>query len=147
MTRADIERRRGRRGSSGTPARESTARDSAARTDEERPRGVLVVALLVGLGGLADVATGLPLLASLFPLGVVVATLGAVKLWVAVGLPRYRARALGLAVLLHAVSAMLAVLRALIATGTGGAPGGDVLRVVVDVAIVGYLLVVADHFE
>lgn len=143
MTRADIERRR--TGNDRSPAH---ARESNETTDDGRPLGVVAVAVVVGLGGLADLATGLPLLAtSLFLLGVVVATLGVVKLWVAVGLARFRVRALGVAVLLHAVSAMLGVLQVIFAVGTGGSPAPDVLRVVVDVAIVAYLLTAADHFE
>lgn len=141
MTRADIERRR--RGD-GTPEATPAAGE---RADGDRHFGVFVVALVVGIGGLADLATGVPLLALLFPLGVVVVALGVLKLWVAVGLARFRARALGVAVLLHGVSAMLGGLRVLFSFGTGGEPGAAAVRVVVDVAIVGYLLVAADRFE
>ena len=146
MTRADVERRR--TGSDRTPTRARGSSESSEPTDDGRPLGVVAVAVVVGLGGLADLATGLPLLASsLFLLGVVVAALGFVKLWVAVGLAGFRARALGLAILISAVSAMLGGLRAVFAVGTGGARGPEVLRTAVDVAVVAYLLSAADHFE
>ena len=143
MTRADVEKRRRRR--DRTPDPSSRADETDAGDDR---LGVVVVALLVGAGGAADLAAGGTLVASsLLPFGVVVAALGVLKLWVAVGLLRLRARALGIAVLLHVVSAMLGALGAIFALGTGGSAAAEILGVAVDAVVVGYLLVIADRFE
>ena len=142
MSRADAERRRRERGSAG----ESGAWEADTEGDDGLPTGIVVVALLVAVGGLADLAGGV-VTAPILPVAVVFVALGATKLWVTVGLLRLRARALGVAVLLHVVDFAITLIRLAFADGLfDAANAGVLLGGLLDV-VVGYLLVVADRFE
>ena len=142
MNRADAERRRRERGSVG----ESGAWETDTEGDDGLPTGIVVVALLVAVGGLADLAGGV-VTAPILPVAVVSVALGATKLWITVGLLRLRARALGVAVLLHVVDFAVTLIRLAFADGLFNAANADVLLGGLLDVVVGYLLVVADRFE
>lgn len=143
MARPDMEKRRRERRRPREPADEP-----ATTSDDGTPTGVFVVAVAVALGGAVDLVVGLGLFGtSLVVFAPIVAALGAIKLWAGLGLARLRVRALGVAILLHVVSAMLGGLRLAFVTGGGTPESGIAIRVVVDLVIVGYLLVVADAFD
>ena len=143
MSRADAERRRRERGSTG----ESGAWETDTEGDDGLPTGIVVVALLVAVGGLADLAGGV-VTAPILPVAIVFVALGATKLWVTVGLLRLRARALGVAVLLHVVDFAVTLIRLAFADGLfDAANAGVLLGGLLDVVVVGYLLVIADRFE
>ncbi|PSQ16875.1 hypothetical protein BRD02_04175 [Halobacteriales archaeon QS_8_69_73] len=85
MSRGDAERGRRERGSAGDPGAWKTDTEG----DDGPPSGI-VVAPLVAVDGLADLAGGAA--APTLPVAVVFVALGATKLWISVGLLRLRAR-------------------------------------------------------
>lgn len=116
--------------------------------DHSPPAGVVLVAVLAAVGGAIDLGTGaLMVVTPLFPVGIVLATLGGVKLWAAVGLYRLRTKALGIAILLFGVSALVGVGGVMIAHASEGSVGREAVGVAVDVVVLTYLLFVADSFE
>jgi len=145
MPLPEAEKRRSGRESSAD-ADDSNRRDV---DESDRPRGVTVVAVVLVASAVSDLLGGFALAAgALGVLGVPVAALGAMKCWAALGLVRFRARALGFSLLFVGVGAMLSVGELLFVFGSGGggvaAPAG---ALVLDAVVVGYLIVVADEFE
>ncbi|MDZ5813158.1 hypothetical protein U4E84_17655 [Halorubrum sp. AD140] len=130
-------------------SRSSDRRDDRTKSDEDGPpNGVFLVAALAFLGGAADLLFGIAMLPTpVAVFGVFLAALGALECWVAIGLFRLQARALGLAVVLYGMGALIDGLRLLFALGTGGSAGGPAARILLAAVVVGYLLVRADHFE
>lgn len=145
MSLPDAEKRRTERRDS----RSDDRRDDWRRADEDGPpNGVFLVAALVLLGGVADLLSGLAMFpAALAVFGVPLVAFGALKCWVAVGLFRLRARALGLAILLYATGALLDALRLLFALERGGSAAEPAARILLAAGVIGYLLVRADGFE
>lgn len=145
MSLPDAEKRRAERRDS----RPTDRHDDRQRSDEDRaPNGVYLVAGLALLGGGVDLLSGIAMLpTSLAVFGAFLVALGALECWIAVGLFRLRARALGIAVLLYATGALVDGMRLLFALGSGGSVGGPAMRILLAVVVVGYLLVRADHFE
>ena len=88
MSRGDAERGRRERGSAGDPGAWKTDTEG----DDGPPSGIVVVASLIAVDGLADPAGGAA--APTLPVAVIFVALGATKLWIAVGLLRLRARPL-----------------------------------------------------
>ncbi|EMA61185.1 hypothetical protein [Halorubrum lipolyticum] len=131
--------------------RRSSSADDGHGTRRQRdgpPNGVYLIAALAFLGGAVDLLLGLAMLPTSFVVfGVLLATIGGLECWAAVGLFRLRARALGLAVVLFGAGALIDGLRLLFALGSGGAAGGPAARILLAVVVIGYLLARADHFE
>jgi len=122
--------------------------DRARRGRSGPPNGVYLVGALALLGGAVDLFLGLALLpTSLVVFGVLLATIGGLECWAAVGLFRLRARALGLAIVLFGAGALIDALRLLFALGSGGSAGGPAARIPLALVVIGYLLARADHFE
>jgi hypothetical protein len=133
--------RRGRRRS--TPSDDETSEES----DDRRP-GVVIVATVGLLSGLADLGTGLLMtLSPLFPIGIPVAGIGAVKCWAAIGLYRLRPRAIGLTALFFGVAAMLAAGQVLFALRAGGGVAVPAVSLAIDLAVVGYTLALVDEVD
>ena len=121
------------------------------KTDEEsddRRVGVALVATVGLLSGLADLGTGPAMtLGPLFLIGVPVAAIGAVKCWAAIGLFRLRPRAVGLTTLFFGVAAMLAAGQVLFALRAGDGAVAPAVTLAIDLAVVGYMLVLVDEVE
>lgn len=145
MSLPDAEKRRAERRDS----RSDDRRDDWRRSDEDGPpNGVFLVAALVFLGGAVDLLSGLATFpAALAVFGIPLVAFGALKCWVAVGLFRLRARALGLAILLYGAGALVDGVRLLFALGSDGSAAEPAARILLAVVVVGYLLVRADDFE
>ena len=133
--------RRGRRRS--TPSDDETNEES-----DDRRLGVALVATVGLLSGLADLGTGLLMtLGPLFLIGVPVAAIGAVKCWAAIGLYRLRPLAVGVTALFFGVAAMLAAGQVLFALRAGDGVAAPAVSLAIDLAVVGYMLVLVDEIE
>ena len=120
--------------------------DEADETD--RPTGVLLVAALAFFSGLTDLLAGATLAAgALAVIGLPVAALGAAKCWAAVGLYRVRARGLGFTLLFFGFGAAVSAGELLFAVGSGGDLPPPLGALALDLAVIGYLITVADAFE
>ncbi|TKX84518.1 hypothetical protein EXE43_18475 [Halorubrum sp. SS5] len=133
-----------RRGSGrSTPSHDETNEES-----DDRRFGVALVATVGLLSGLADLGSGLLMaFGPLFLVGVPVAGIGAVKCWAAIGLYRLRPRAVGLTALFFGVAAMLAAGQVLFALRAGDGAAAPAVNLVIDLAVVGYMLVLVDEVE
>ncbi|MFC7323873.1 hypothetical protein ACFQMF_04670 [Halorubrum rutilum] len=140
MPLGEAERRGSRR---STPSDDATTEES-----DDRRVGVALVATVGLLSGLADLGTGLLMsLGPLFVVGVPVAGIGAVKCWAAIGLYRLRPRAVGLTALFFGVAAMLAAGRVLFALRAGDGVAAPAINLAIDLAVVGYVLVLVDEVD
>jgi hypothetical protein len=140
MPLGEAERRGSRR---STPSGDATSEES-----DDRRLGVALVATVGLLSGLADLSSGLLMsLSPLFLIGVPVAGIGAVKCWTAIGLYRLRPRAVGLTGLFFGVAAMLAAGQVLFALRAGDGVAAPAVSLAIDLAVVGYMLVLVDEVE
>lgn len=145
MSLHEAEKRRAKRRASG-PGDERD--DDKRRNSGGVPNGVFLVAAVAFLGGAVDLFVGLALLPTSFLVfGVLIATIGGLKCWAAVGLVRLQARGAGLAILLYGAGALIDGVRVLVAVGSGRSTGEPMAGILLAVVVIGYLLVRMDHFE
>ena len=145
MSLHEAEKRRIKRRESGSDDR----RDDDERTgSRDVPNGVFLVAVFAFLGGAVDLFVGLAMLPTPFLVfGVLIATIGGLKCWAAVGLVRLRARGAGLTVLLYGAGALVDGVRLIVAVGSGGSTGEPAAGILLALVVIGYLLLRMDHFE
>lgn len=148
MSLHEAEKRRSRRDDATNRDPDGSGSDDAADDAPARPIGVPLVAALAFLSGLTDLLTAVVFtLDALLLLAVPIGAVGAAKWWAAAELVRFRAHGLGLAVLFFGFGAAVSAAELLFAVGTGGGLRPPIAGLALDVAVVGYLLAVADAFE